>query len=140
MGQTNTVDVKWLDKLCFEADIQGHKLLMDSGTEPESDYKGASPKPFMLSALGGCTGMDVIAILRKMKIEPKYFNVRVTGTLTDDHPRQYCAMHIIFEIKGKDIPLEKIEFAIRLSEDKYCGVWAVYKKVMPVTWEIRMLN
>jgi putative redox protein len=139
MDIVNKIDVKWLDKLCFEADIQGHKIIMESG-EHKEELRGASPKPFMLSSLGGCTGMDVLSILKKMKIEPEYFNISVTGFLTDDYPKYYYKIHLLFEFKGKDLDMDKITRAVNLSEDKYCGVWAVYKKTMEITKEIKLLE
>ena len=115
--------------LCFEADIQGHKIIMDSGEKLGKEYKGASPKPFMLSALGGCTGMDVVSILKKMRADIEYFNVNVIGYLTNDFPKYYYKIHLIFEFKAKNLTIEKINQAIKLSEEKYCGVWAYIRKL-----------
>lgn len=90
-------------------------------------------------SLAGCTGMDVISILKKMKVNPVEFNIRVEGGMADDHPKLFTSMHIIYEFRGDDLPLDKLSRAIELSQDKYCGVNASLKKAMPVTWEIRLL-
>jgi putative redox protein len=140
MSSINKVDVKWLDDLCFEAEIQGHKILMDSGGNPDKESRGASPKPFMLSALGGCAGMDIISILKKMKVNIDYFNISVTGFLTEEYPKHYDKIHLIFEFKGKNLSIDKINQAIKLSEEKYCGVWTVYKQTMEITKEVKLLK
>ncbi len=101
---------------------------------------GPRPKPLILVALAGCTGMDVIAILKKMKVNPDYFNVDVKGEVTEEHPKQFSSMHIVYEFRGKDLPLDKLQKAIDLSQEKYCGVSAMLKKAMPITSEIRILD
>ena len=87
-------------------------------------------------ALAGCTGMDVVSILKKMRVEPESFSVKVLGELTDEHPKQYTSLHVVYEFKGKDLPMDKLVKAVSLSEEKYCGVSAVLKKAIPVTTEI----
>lgn len=78
-------------------------------------------------------------ILKKMKIEPEEFNVRVDGFLTEDYPKYYEKMHIIYEFKGDNLPLEKLKKAIELSQEKYCGVSAVYRKAIELSYEIKLL-
>ncbi len=94
----------------------------------------------MLAALGGCTAMDVISILKKMRVNVENFNVHVEGELTDEHPKQFYKMHVIYEFTGKNLPLDKLQKAVELSEDRYCGVSAVYKKVMELTSEIKIIE
>lgn len=133
------ISINWKDNLAFDAEADGHKIIMDASLEGGGSNLGIRPKKLMLTALAGCSGMDVISILKKMKIEPEIFNVRVSGELTEEHPKHYISMHIIYEFKGETLPLDKIKRAIKLSEETYCGVWAVYKKTMPVSWEIVIL-
>lgn len=134
----SVVKANFLEKMSFEVEISGHKLIIDADENVGGENKGARPKPLMLAALAGCTSMDVISILRKMKVEFDDFNVSVEGDLTEEHPKYYKSMHVIYDIKGNNLPLEKIKKAVNLSEDKYCGVSALYKKVIPVTSEIRL--
>lgn len=131
--------LSWKGDMEFETELSGHKLTIDAGPEVGGHNKGPRPKVLMLTALAGCTGMDVISILKKMKIEPKEFNVRVDGTLSEEHPKYYHKMHIIYEFKGDNLPEDKLKKAIELSQDKYCGVSALYKKAAELTYEIRML-
>jgi putative redox protein len=84
--------------------------------------------------------MDVISILKKMRVEVEKFNVRVEGDLTEEHPKQFYKMHVVFEFTGKNLPIDKLRKAVKLSEDRYCGVSAVYKKIMGLTSEIKVFE
>ncbi len=134
------VDLNWKQNLAFESNIDGHQLIIDGPKEIGGDDLGPRPKKLMLAALAGCTGIDVVSILKKMKIVPDYFNVTVEGDLTEEHPKKYHKMKIIYQFKGNDLPLEKLERAVQLSEEKYCGVSAVYKEVMDIETEIKILE
>ena len=90
----------------------------------------------MLTSLAGCTGIDIVMILKKMRVDIRDVKVSVEGELTEDQPSYYKNMHVIYEFFGKDLPHKKIERAVKLSEEEYCGVSALYKKVIPVTSEI----
>ena len=131
--------LSWKGDMEFETELFGHKLTLDASPEVGGHNKGTRPKVLMLTALAGCTGMDVISILKKMKIEPAEFNVCVDGTLTEEHPKHYSKMHIIYEFKGENLPEDKLKKAIELSQDKYCGVSALYKKALELTYEIKIL-
>lgn len=140
MSKVEIVTAKWLNNMAFEAETNGHKSILDAEPEVGGENRGPSPKPFMLVALGGCTAMDVISILKKMRVEVKKFNVYVEGDLTEEHPKQYRKIHVIYEFTGKNLPIDKLKKAVELSEDQYCGVSAVYKKVMELTSEIKIIE
>ncbi|MFW5754817.1 MAG: OsmC family protein, partial [Marinilabiliaceae bacterium] len=111
---------------------------VDAAPSVGGENKGVRPKPLMLLSLAGCTGMDVVSILKKMRVEVEDFNVRVEADMTEEHPKHYNKMKIIYSFKGNDLPREKIEKAVNLSEEKYCGVSAVYKQAMDISTEIRI--
>ena len=134
------VDMSWTDQVAFQADMDGHKVVIDATVENGGNNLGPRPKQLMLTALAGCTGIDVIMILKKMKVEPEAFNVIVEADVTDEHPKHYTKMKIVYHFKGKDVPLDKLEKAVKLSEEKYCGVTAVYKKAMEMESEIRVVD
>lgn len=138
MKETEVVSTRWLENMAFESEINGHKFTIDAKEEVGGQDKGPRPKPLMLAALGGCTSMDVVSILKKMRVELKSLNVIVEGELSEEHPKRFTKMHVIYEVEGDDLPLDKIEKAISLSEDKYCGVSAVYKEVIEITSEVRI--
>lgn len=134
----STLDLNWTGKMSFEADMSGHKIVLDADPSVGGEDKGVRPKPLMLLALAGCTAMDVVSILKKMRVEIEDFKVRVEADMTEEHPKHYSKMHVIYIFKGKDLPKDKIEKAVNLSDEKYCGVSAVYKKAMELTHEIRI--
>jgi putative redox protein len=134
------VDMSWTDQVAFQADMDGHKVVIDATEENGGNNLGPRPKQLMLTALAGCTGIDVIMILKKMKVEPEAFNVIVEADVTEEHPKHYTKMKIVYQFKGKDLPMDKLEKAVKLSEEKYCGVTAVYKKAMEMESEIRIVE
>lgn len=123
----------------FDTEVNGHHFFMDQGGE-KGENSGPRPKPLMLAALAGCTGMDVISLLRKMRQDIEYFNVVVEGDTEEEHPNAFIKMHIIYEFKGKGLEMDKIEKAISLSMERYCGVSAVYRKAgIEMTHEVKMV-
>jgi len=136
----NTVDVAWNSKMSFKTSLNGHEIILDAESNVGGENKGPRPKPLMLVSLGGCTGMDVISILEKMRVKVEDFHVRVEGELTDEYPKYYHKIHTIYEFKGKDLPLDKLKKAVKLSEERYCGVSAVYKHGAELTSEIKVIK
>lgn len=132
------VKVSWLENMAFEAEVNGHKLILDAASEVGGENRGPRPKPFLLTALAGCTGMDVVSILKKMRVDFKDFNVIVEGDLTEEHPKQFYKMNVIYEFAGEDLPLEKLQKAVSLSEERYCGVSAMFRKAIELRSEIRI--
>lgn len=131
------ITADWIDGLAFEADLDGHKITIDGPQESGGKNRGARPKPFMLLALAGCTGMDVVSILGKMKVNIEGLNIKVEGDMEDEVPKAFLSMHVTYTFKGKDLPFDKLEKAVELSKEKYCGVSAVLKKAIPLTYEIK---
>lgn len=134
----DSVKLDWKEGMAFEANVAGHKLLLDAKPEVGGNDQGPRPKPLMMVALAGCTGMDVISILKKMRVEVKNFSVYIDGELTEEHPKHFTKMHIIYEFEGDNLPMDKLEKAINLSQDRYCGVSTSYRKVMELSHEIRI--
>jgi putative redox protein len=134
------INTRWIGNMAFETEIGGHKIVLDAAPAVGGENRGPRPKPLMLSALGGCTGMDVISILKKMQIDVESFSVKVEGQQTQEFPIHYTKMHVIYEFKGKNLPLEKLKRAVELSEERYCGVSAVYRKAMEITSEIIVIQ
>src|SRR5690554_2584808 len=106
------VKLSWTENFAFEGDMDGHKMVIDAAIENGGSDLGFRPKKLMLTALAGCTGIDVIMILKKMKLEPEAFNVIVEADVTEEHPKHYTAMKVIYQFKGKDLPLDKLERAV----------------------------
>jgi putative redox protein len=135
----HTVDTQWQGNMKFDAVVNGHHVIMDALPAVGGNDEGARPKELMLAALAGCTAMDVVSILGKMRIKPDYFNVKVEAEMTEEHPKHYTAMHIIYEFRGENLEMEKLQKAVDLSQERYCGVSFVYRKAMEITHEIVIL-
>ncbi len=133
---TTKIDLNWKSKMAFDAHINGHVIPLDADERVGGMDIGPRPKPLILVALGGCTGMDVVSILGKMRVVPDDFNVSVSGELTEEHPKYFNKIHITYSFKGKDLPLDKLEKAVTLSQEQYCGVTAMLNKVAEITHEI----
>lgn len=132
----NKVEVKWTEKMSFDATVNDHKIVLDAMEAVGGEDKGPRPKGLLLVALGGCTGMDVVSMLKKMRVEFDYFNVEVEGELTEEHPKYYHTITINYIFRGNDLPMEKLEKAVNLSQDRYCGVTAMLEKVAKIEHKI----
>lgn len=128
--------VHWDSGLAFRVEQDGHTFMLDASADVGGRDLGPRPKALLLSALGTCTGIDVVSILEKMRVKLDGLQVQVSAELRDEHPRIYTGIHVRYVFRGKDLPLEKLERAVQLSEDTYCGVAAMLRPTVPITSEI----
>lgn len=140
MSDKHIIKTEWKGAMAFDADVNGHKVRMDAGIDSGGQDSGSNPKKLQLVALSGCTGMDVVSILKKMRVDIEKCSIEVQGDLADEHPKYYTKMHVIYEFTGKNLPADKLEKAVRMSEETYCGVEALYRKAIEVTSEIRIVE
>ncbi len=131
-----TIQTTWKGDMQFDSVVNGHHILIDADPEAGGNDQGPRPKALMHTALAGCTGMDVVSILKKMKVELDGLQIDVTSDSTEEHPRHYTHMHITYRFIGKGLPLEKLQKAVDLSQERYCGVSFMFRKAMEVTHEI----
>jgi putative redox protein len=131
------INCEWAGGMAFESKAGGHTLRMDAGAEVGGQDSGLRPKPLLLTSLAGCTGMDIVSLLTKMRVQINKFNIDIKGDLTDEHPRYYHRIHVIYTFQGENLDREKVEKAVKLSQDKYCGVSAMLRKAAELTYEIR---
>ena len=131
------IDVQWMGKMQFNALVNGHTIVMDGPEKVGGEDNGPIPKPFILTALAGCTGMDIAAILRKADKNPDDFDMKVIGEISKRAPIEYIAIHVIYEFKGTPENKETALNAVTDSQEKYCGVSSMLKKALPVTWEVK---
>ena len=134
--KTSTVNAHFTNGMSFDIEIGGYKITVDAGKEVGGQGLGPGPKSLMLASLAGCTGMDVVSILNKMRIKFDDLKIEVEGNITEDHPKHFDHMHIKYIFRGKDIPVEKVNSAISLSQEKYCGVSFNYRMAMKITSEL----
>lgn len=131
---------EWLGKMSFLAHSDSNRqILMDAKKEGGGLGAGPSPMELILAGLTGCTGMDVVSILSKMKVldEVESFNIEVNAERSEEHPRVYTKIHLKYIFKFKDQPRkEQVEKAVQLSQEKYCSVAGMLKKAAQLTYEI----
>jgi len=123
--------------MSFLADVMGQKVAMDAEPDFGGKGSGARPKPLVLAALAGCSGMDVVSILAKMREPVSWFNMRIEGDLAEEHPKRYTSFRMVYEFKASDgLKAENVQKAVQLSQEKYCGVAGTLRFAGPVEWRI----
>ncbi len=130
---THTSTMRFTGGMSFEAGIDQHTVRI-SGNED-----APSPKKLLLVSLAGCTGIDVVSLLNKMRVEFSDFSIETSANLTDEHPRVYDRMSIIYKIKVAEADRDKVEKAVNLSKEKYCGVSAMFRKFADISFSIQYL-
>lgn len=122
------VKTTWKDNMEFDSELNGHHIIIDANESVGGHDKGPRPKGLMLTALTGCTGMDVVSILKKMKVQDYKFWLEADADHSEEHPVYYTKIYLTYQFEGKDLPIDKIKKAVNLSEDRYCGVSFMLKK------------
>ncbi|MET0462668.1 MAG: OsmC family protein [Chitinophagaceae bacterium] len=125
----------WIKAQEFESEHDGNKIKVDGDKK-----NGHGPKALLLSGLAGCSGIDVVDILHKMKVEFSDFSIDVEADQTEEHPKVFKEIQITYRLKTAADNLEKVKKAINLSLDKYCGVSAMLKKNSAINYTVEILN
>jgi putative redox protein len=137
----NIVTTEWKGNMVFESDNPSNQTLaIDSAEEFGGTNSGFRPKALMLSALAGCSGLDVVSLLKKMKVNLDDFKIITTGALTDEHPKYYHTVKVDYHFYGKDLNEKKINKAVNLSIERYCGVFEMFKAFAKMSTEIHLHN
>lgn len=133
---THEIETQWMGKMQFNALVNGHTIIMDAPERVGGEDQGPIPKPFILSALSGCTGMDVVALMRKAGKKLDDLDIKVSGEISKGHPIEYVRIHLVYDMKGAPEDKEAAMDAVTQSQEKICGVSHMLKKIMPVTWQV----
>jgi putative redox protein len=133
---THFVSTNFKGGMAFTSHINEHSLLTDTTPEHGGNNEGPGPKRLMLVSLAGCTGIDVVGILNKMKVVFSDLSIDTTATLSESHPRTYTHVKVSYKIKLPETERPKMEKAVQLSQDKYCGVMAMFKTFAKIETEI----
>jgi putative redox protein len=132
--------VSWNQRMSFTGiSDSGFSIPLGTGPELGGDNDAARPMELFLIGLGGCTGMDVMSILRKKKQQVTSFDVRIHADRASEHPKVFTAIEVEFVVGGKDIEWEAVERAVQLSAEKYCPAQAMLSQVAPITTRITIL-
>lgn len=114
--------INWDGDMAFSSTTpSGHQIKMDAAAEVGGQNTGARPTELLLNAVAGCTGIDIISILHKMRLNPTSFYIEIEGNRAEDHPKRFTNINVNYVLEG-DLPESKVIRAIQLSKDKYCSV------------------
>ena len=134
---SNTVTTVWKENMLFESDNpSGHSVLIDTSSENGGENKGLGTKALMLSSLAGCSGLDVVSLLKKMRAEVADFKMVAHAELTEEHPKYYHKVAVEYHFYGSNLQEDKINKAVKLSIDQYCGVMEMFRQFAKVTTEV----
>lgn len=129
---THSISLNHQDGMHFTAQVDGQTIHLDAKPEHGGTGRGPSPKPLLLASLAGCTAMDVVSLLNKMRVPFSNFNIDVSSPLTEEHPKVYSKFTVTYRITAAEEFRDKIEKAISLSQERYCGVSAMLRQVAPL--------
>jgi len=134
---SHLVETQWIGGMQFNAAVNGHTIIMDAPERSGGSDVGPIPKPLMLTALTGCTGMDVAALMRKAGKTMDDFSMRATGEVSVRHPIEYVSVHLVYEFRGPAEHRDAALDAVTRSQEQLCGVSSMLKKIIPVTWDVQ---
>jgi putative redox protein len=135
------IKAKWVDGFRFEATAtDGREMKMDAGVGAGGTGDGFRPAELPLMGLAGCTGIDTVEILEKMRQEVTGLTVTVKSKKKEGVPPGYDGIHVEYEVRGRGLSREKVEKAVRLSEEKYCTVGSVLSKATTITHAITLIE
>jgi len=133
------VTVKQIEGIAFAGVGETrHWVVMDSLAEFGGSEAGSKPMELLLMSLGGCTGMDVVSILQKMRVDLDDFEIRVEADQAEEHPKVFTRIHLEYRFFGKKVDQEKVEKAIELSQERYCSVSAMLRKTAEIHHSYRI--
>lgn len=136
MGDSNHISTKWKGQMAFMSNNpSGLDLPIDVAEDAGGQGSGHRPKALMLSSLAGCSGLDVAALVKKMKLEVDNFHIETIGQLTDEHPKYYDKVKVEYHFHGANLNEAKLQRAVDLSVEKYCGVMEMFRRFATVEVE-----
>ncbi|MFB5085450.1 OsmC family protein [Symbiobacterium thermophilum] len=131
--------VRWAGGIAFEAQLgSGHTIVMDASREVGGEDRGPRPGELLLAALGGCTGMDIVSILQKMRVDFDRVEVTVEAEAREEYPKYYDRFRVTYRVFGGDVPADKVKRAVQLSEERYCSVGALFSHGAEITHRIEI--
>lgn len=137
---TNTISLDWKGGMLFESKAPEGSVEIESGEDFGGTGVGLRPKAMMLSSLAGCSALDIVSLLDKMRAQVQDFKIEVSANLTDEHPKYYDKVHVIYKFYDTEFKKDKIEKAVSLSVERYCGVMEMFRKFAEVTTEIQYIT
>ena len=135
------ISVNWVDgMLMVGKSHSGHSITMDGPPEIGGENLGVRPMEMLLLGVAGCTMIDVVTTLKKMRQELTHCETKVNAERADDHPKVFTDIHIQFIVKGQDLDPKKVEKAITLSAEKYCSASIMLGKTASITHDFEIVE
>lgn len=136
-----TATVELVGDMAFQADTgSGHSLALDAAPEVGGTECGPRPMEMLLVGLGGCTGMDVISILHKMRQDVTGYEIRLRGERAPDHPKVFTSIFVEHVVRGRGVSTESVQRAVELSANRYCSAAAMLGKVARIEESYRVVD
>lgn len=132
------VQVNWVNALAFDlsAPDSHHLVRIDASQEAGGTDTGLNPKKLLLGSLCGCSGIDVVDILKKMKVPFQRIEISASAEQTEETPKTFRFIHMVYKTDASAADADKVARAVSLSHEKYCGISAMLAKHCPITYEI----
>ncbi|MCX7988066.1 MAG: OsmC family protein [Thermodesulfovibrio sp.] len=136
-----TAKVKWAGDMQFVGQSgTGHAIVMDANVDFGGEDSGMRPMELLLIGLGGCSGMDIVSILKKKKQDIRDLEIKIKGQQADKYPKRFTEIEIEFIVKGKNLSEDAVKRAVELSMEKYCSVKATLEYSAKVTHSYKIEN
>ncbi len=138
MSDRIEANVEYVSNMRFVgAANSAHSVVMDTSAAG-GEGTASRPMELLLVALGGCTGMDVVSILRKMRVKYDSFRLEIKGELNAEHPKTYKEVEIVYRFSGRSLPQDRIEHAVELSQEKYCPISATLRPTAKIRYRVEI--
>mgnify|MGYP000084717846 FL=1 len=135
------LSVNWVDgMLMVGKSHSGHSITMDGPIEIGGENLGVRPMEMLLLGVAGCTMIDVVTTLKKMRQDLSHCETRISAERANEHPKVFTDIHIQFIVKGKDLDSKKVDKAITLSAEKYCSASIMLGKTAKITHDFEVLE
>jgi putative redox protein len=132
---------KWVSALAFDATADtGHTVRIDTAIESGGLGSGMNPKRMLLGSLAGCSGMDVVDILRKMKVNFTKLEIDTSAEQTEEHPKVFKFINMIYRCDAPAEDIDKVNRAVALSHEKYCGISAMLSKHCKIDYKVELIG
>lgn len=133
--------VRWATAMRFVGTSEsGARLTLDALPEHEGTGQGPTPMETVLLALGGCTGMDVVSILTKMRAPLEGLEIHIAADRADTHPKVFTRITLEYIFSGPGLEAEQVKRAVELSQEKYCSVSAMLRRVAELSYSWRIAD
>ncbi|MEO0009998.1 MAG: OsmC family protein [candidate division WOR-3 bacterium] len=133
--------VRWTGMMQFVG-VSGssHAVVLDTGPDHGGADTAATPMELLLTALAGCTGMDVVSLLKKMRVNFTGLEIKAKGERRDEHPRIFTSIELEYVVYGNGIDRAAVQRAVELSQEKYCSVRAMLRSDCPVRFRVEIIE